>query len=223
MERRLGNGSLAALYTGLAASLKKQYFQSFYDHSTGMIAGWVDINGRKAPYRFPNIGGLSIACGVVSGKQAYEVMANTIRAIEESGFRNFKYGGVPLTLDPIEQFDYLVNGFGYPNPKLPDKNWQVYQNGGISPTQSAYYLIGLIRAGFKNEAEKILREMLETQKTGGFQNGIINQYPKGTEWKTWEGKPGGYEGFLNDNYYYLIAGPLMDDAARGKLFAPVSE
>jgi hypothetical protein len=62
--------------------------------------------------------------------------------------------------------------------------------------------------------------MLETQKKGGFQNGIINQYPKGAEWKTWDGEPGGYEGFLNDNYYYLIAAPLLDDGVYRRLFAP---
>ncbi len=220
LEEQMGNTSLARLYESLAARLKEQYFQTFYDHSTGMIAGWVDADGRMAPYRFPNVTGLAVACGVISGKRAYEVMANTIHAIRETGFSNFKYGGVPLTLDPIEPFDYLFRGFGYPDPKLPDKNWQVYQNGGISPTQSAYYLQGLIGAGFKNEAEEILSAMLKTQKTGGFQNGIINEYPKGAEWKTWEGKPGGYEGFLNDNYYYLIAAPLMDDAVYRRLFAP---
>jgi len=43
--------------------------------------------------------------------------------------------------------------------------------------------------------------MMETYARGGFQNGIGH----GGEWRQWDGKPSGYEGFLADAYYAQMA------------------
>ena len=52
-------------------------------------------------------------------------------------------------------------------------------------------------------ADQILFPMLEAFEDGGFQgqgaNGMSN------DWKAWDGTPWGYEGFLVDNYYALLA------------------
>lgn len=219
MERRLGNISLAMFYEELADKLKKNYYVTFYNPTTSLLSPWIDAKGRKVNYRFPNVNGLAVSLGVVTGEQARLLMGRAMQDIKNSGFTRYDLG-VPLTIDPIDPLDYLEKGFGYPDPKLPDKNWQKYQNGGISPTQTAYYLHGLIRAGFKDEADRILTAMLMTQRLQGFQNGIIDKYLAGAEWKTWSGEPCGYEGYLNDNYYYLLTAAIINEDNYRKLFRP---
>ena len=85
---------------------------------------------------------------------------------------------------------------------------------------SRFDLHGLIRAGFKDEADRILTAMLITQRLQGFQNGIIDKYLGGAEWKTWNGEPCGYEGYLNDNYYYLLTAAIINEDNYRKLFRP---
>ena len=55
----------------------------------------------------------------------------------------------------------------------------------------------------KAEGDKILMPMLDSFEKGGFQG----FGPSGMtyDWKAWDGTPWGYEGFLSDNYYALLA------------------
>jgi hypothetical protein len=46
--------------------------------------------------------------------------------------------------------------------------------------------------------------MLEAFEKGGFQ-GIDPTSGMSYDWKAWDGKGWGYEGFLADNYYALLA------------------
>jgi hypothetical protein len=154
-----------------------------------------------APYRFPGVNGLAVSVGLIDSTDARQIMQQIADDLTAVGFRRYDLG-VPVTLDPIEPFDYLAPaGLGYPDPSLPNRNWRNYENGGITPTQTAYYLNfnGLIRANLSGEAKRILQAMLRTQAAEGFQNGIVNEYPKGVDWRTWEGAPCGYEGYLNDS------------------------
>ena len=187
-----------------------------------MIAGWIDKDGRMVGYRFPFLNGLAVLSGLINREDAKELMQFTVNSIKETGFSHYDFG-VPITLDPIEPFDYTYMGLGYPDPKLPDKNWQKFLNGGVMQSGQGWYLLGLVRAGLKDEAKKLLDIMLPNQRDGKFQNGIINQYPKGAEVKTWTGETCGYEGYLVHDYYYLLAAACMDDTVCKKIFRPVWE
>ena len=61
------------------------------------------------------------------------------------------------------------------------------------------------------EADRILDAMLRRQRDGvfpnggGFQNGIIDRYPDGAEFFTWDGKTAGYEGHLVYSWTWLHA------------------
>lgn len=223
MEWRLGNRRLSRHYRRLAARLKLSYAITFYNADTRMLAGWVDAAGRRAPYRFPGVNGLAVSVGLVPPVYAKSIMRQIMDDLVAAGFRRYDLG-VPLTLDPIEPFDYLApGGLGYPDPGIPDRNWQKYENGGVTPTQTAYYLQGLVRAGLHDEARRILEAMLETQTRIGFQNGIVNEYPLGVDWRTWEGEPSGYEGYLNDNYYYLLTASLLDPFTYWSVFRPTMQ
>ena len=63
------------------------------------------------------------------------------------------------------------------------------------PTKALYQL------GRRAEAERTLWPMMRTFAQGGFQNGIGHA----GEWRRWDGRPSGYEGFLADPYYVQMA------------------
>jgi len=71
------------------------------------------------------------------------------------------------------------------------------------------------------EADDVLNAMLGRQQAGLFQNGVVNQYPKGGEWTTWDGKPCGYEGYLANVYFFLMAAVLREPALRARYFRPM--
>ncbi len=81
--------------------------------------------------------------------------------------------------------------------------FQIYQNGGASACFAYFTLAALYDLGRREEADRILFPMLDALEKGKFQgfgpNGMTN------DWKAWDGTPWGYEGFLVDNYYVLLA------------------
>jgi hypothetical protein len=64
--------------------------------------------------------------------------------------------------------------------------------------------------------------MLGRQQGVGFQNGVQNASYKGIDWTTWDGKPCGYEGFLADVYYFLVAVLLREPSFRARFYKPLS-
>ena len=75
--------------------------------------------------------------------------------------------------------------------------------------------------GKGEEADKVLRQILKRQQGGGFQNGVQNVADKGIDWTTWDGKPCGYEGYLADVYYFLLAVLLREPALRERFYRPL--
>jgi hypothetical protein len=85
----------------------------------------------------------------------------------------------------------------------------------------AHFLIASYRMGRAEEADRVLRAMLTRQQAGLFQNGVVNQYPRGLDWTTWKGKPSGYEGYLADVYFFLMAAILREPAMQARYFRPM--
>jgi hypothetical protein len=56
---------------------------------------------------------------------------------------------------------------------------------------------------------------------GGFQNGVVNSYPQGAEFYTWDGETTGYEGHLTYSFSFLQAILLRQPEFRAKLFRPI--
>jgi len=57
--------------------------------------------------------------------------------------------------------------------------------------------------GLRADADTMLFPMLEGYEEGGFQG--FGQNGRSYDWKSWDGAPHGYEGFLVDNYQALLA------------------
>ncbi|MEI9944994.1 MAG: hypothetical protein WDN26_12355 [Chitinophagaceae bacterium] len=62
----------------------------------------------------------------------------------------------------------------------------------------------------KADADAIMLPMLKSMSEGNFQGRCASGRTK--DWKTWSGECWGYEGFLVDNYMFLLAVLERDDA-----------
>ena len=95
-----------------------------------------------------------------------------------------------------------------------------YHNGVLSGVLSTDFIMGLQAVGLDDEADRILTEMLSPVEAGKFHNGIINRHQQGAEFHTWDGKPVGYEGYLADQWYHLIAWFTRTTEGRKRLLEP---
>jgi hypothetical protein len=102
-----------------------------------------------------------------------------------------------------------------------------YLNGGCCVSDAVHFMTALYMVGEKEKADRILRAMLERQHKGvfpnggGFQNGVVDHYPGGAEFFTWDAQTCGYEGHLTYSFSFLQAIFLREPEFRAKLFRPV--
>ena len=85
-----------------------------------------------------------------------------------------------------------------------------------------HFLAASYVAGLDDRADRVLKAMLARQQSGGFQNGVRDELPKGMEWTTWNGETCGYEGFLSDNYSFLLSVLLRESAFRKRFYRPLA-
>ena len=96
-----------------------------------------------------------------------------------------------------------------------------YPNGTIHPALTWFYLLGLQVAGLDDEAERIIGAMIGTAERGGFQNGVVNAGNCGAEHFFINGRTCGYEGYLPENWNFLMALFTRQPSARRRLIASV--
>jgi hypothetical protein len=105
-------------------------------------------------------------------------------------------GNGDLAVDlPPNFFPFIREGELEWRPRYKDFNLPgEYHNGGIWPFISAFYIVALVAAGYKNEAEKQLLELTRIVRLSknqeldfGFNEWIKAQdgKPKGQDWQSW--------------------------------------
>jgi hypothetical protein len=145
--------------------------------------------------------------------------------METAGFKRFDLG-VPITLDPVPRQDYLMglDRCGVPKKEDGTDTFGQYLNGGCLVNDAVYFITALNIVGEHAKADRILNAMLERQQRGvfpnggGFQNGVVDAYPQGAEFYTWDGKTTGYEGHLTYSFSFLQAVLLRESKFRDQLF-----
>jgi len=141
--------------------------------------------------------------------------------METAGFTRYELG-IPPNFEPIHRSDYIQpDGLGVPHREDGTDSFQQYENGGISAGHSMHFLVASHLVGQGEKADRVLRAMLGRQQGDGFQNGVQNLANKGIDWTTWNGKPCGYEGYLADVYYFLLAVLLREKSARERYYRPL--
>jgi hypothetical protein len=222
LESKLHREDKRARYARLAEQLKAAYARTLYNPATGWIGCWKSQDGKLHDYASPVVNGLAIEYGLVDLKEGKKIVEKIWAKMQAAGFNRPELG-IPPTLDPIRRADYIQpDGLGSPRREDGTDTFQQYENGGISAGHSLHFLVASYLVGEGEKADKVLRATLGRQQGGGFQNGVQNVGFKGIDWTTWDGKPCGYEGYLADVYYFLVAVLLREPSLRARFYKPLS-
>jgi hypothetical protein len=204
MAGELGKTEDADRYRTTANRLRDVYAKTFYNPATGVLAGWKSADGQLHDYYFLFVNGIAIHYGLVSKQQANAIMDRLLAKMKEVGYTRFDLG-LPGNLIPVARKDYvdLNPRFGGGQKEDNTDGFQIYENGGATACFAYFTLAALYDLNRREEADRILFPLLDSFEKGSFQGGAPNGMTY--DWKAWDGTPWGYEGFLVDNYYALLA------------------
>ena len=100
-----GMNEEAGYFTEKANQLKAIYTTTFYNSSTGVLAGWKSADGELHDYYFTFVNGVAISYGLIEDKLANQIMDALLKKMKEVGFNNFELG-LPGNLIPVKLADY---------------------------------------------------------------------------------------------------------------------
>jgi len=221
LESKLHREEKRRRYAELADRLKAAYARVLYNPQTGWIADWRSEDGHLHDYASFVPSSMAIEYGLVDLEQGKKMIEKLWTKIQTSGFTRYELG-IPPNFDPIHRSD-CCQGSGSWCPTREDgtDTFQRYQNGGISAGHTLHFLVANYLLGQGEKADQLLRAMLNHQQGDGFQNGVQNVMDKGIDWTTWDGQPCGYEGYLADVYYFLMAVLLRQPSLRERFYRPL--
>lgn len=206
MARLAGKREDAASYQAAAAKLRAHYLRTFYNPATGVLAGWKSADGELHDYYFLYVNGIAILYDLVPREQANAIMDRLLAKMKEVGYTQFNMG-LPGNLVTVALKDYVhKDPDGHHGGGVREDNadgFQKYENGGATGCFAYFTLAALYHLGRRDDADRILFPMLEEYAKGGFEGRGANG--KSNDWRMWDGTPMGYEGFLVDNYYTMLA------------------
>jgi hypothetical protein len=207
MAKRVGRAEDASHYLVAAEKLRAAYFKRFLDPATGVLGGWRSADGQLHDYYFLWVNGIAIHYGLVEHTQANAIMDKLLAKMKEVGFHNFSLG-LPGNLVSVAPSDCIVKSARWGCGSKPDNSdgFQIYENGGATGSLAFFTLAALYDLGRKAEADEILFPMLGAFDKCEFEG--KNEKGFSADWRMWDGTFKGYEGFLVDNYYALLAVPL---------------
>ena len=204
LARQSNHPADKTLYRTAAHKLRAAYFNAFYNPVTGVLAGWRSADGQLHDYYFLWVNGIAIHYGLVPKDKANAIMDRLLAKMNEVGYTRFDLG-LPGNLIPVAKKDYVDHNprFGGGSKEDNSDGFQRYENGGATGCFAYFTLAALYDLGRIEEADKMLFPMLGAFAKGAFQGSCGNGMSK--DWKAWDGTCWGYEGFLVDNYYTLLA------------------
>ena len=199
----------AARYGAAAAKLRDAYYPAFLDKATGVLAGWRSADGALHDDYFLFVNGIAVLYGLVPADKAPVLMDLLWEKMRSVGYTRLRMG-LPGNLVPVPRRDYAHKDPRYGGGLREDNEdgFQVYENGGATACFS-YFMIGaLYKVGERPRADEILLPMLDAFDRREFEGTGANG--RTNDWRKWDGTAEGYEGFLTDNYYTLLAATLRD-------------
>jgi hypothetical protein len=201
---RAGQSVDATRFRRRARQIHDAYVATFMDPAEGVLAGWKSADGQLHNYDFPFVNGIAVRYGLLDDQQARQVMKHILAKMQTVGYTNFALG-LPGNLVPIRRADYvdLDPRFGGPIKEDGSDGFQVYENGGATACFAYFTIAALYQLGEKEQADEMLMPMLDSFAKQGFSGRAANGMTY--DWKDWHGGAHGYEGFLVDNYYALLA------------------
>jgi len=201
---RAGETGDAVRYRHRAEAIRSAFASTFLNPQTGVLAGWRSRDGQLHDYYFPFVNGIAVRYGLVDGGLARQVMDRILAEMDKVGYRDFSLG-LPGNLVPIRRADYvdLDPRWGGPVKEDGSDGFQKYENGGATACFAYFTVAALYQLSDRENGDRILMPTLEAFARQSFSG----RAPNGNtyDWKDWQGGANGYEGFLVDNYYALLA------------------
>lgn len=209
LAKKAGRSADVARYQAAADKLSAAYYQRFYDPETGILGGWRSADGQLHDYYFLWVNGIAIHYGLVPKPEANAIMDKLLAKMKEVGYDHFSMGlpGNLISVALKDCVDKRGNGrFGCGTRPDNADGFQNYENGGATGAFVFFTLAALYDLGRRDEADQILFPMLDAYGKCGFEGKDAAGHSP--DWRRWDGTSMGYEGYLTDNYYALLAVPL---------------
>ena len=89
-----------------------------------------------------------------------------------------------------------------------------YSNGTVHPVLAWPYLLGFQVAGLNEEADRILNAMIDSAEEGTFSE---RDRQRRANISPWTASPAGYEGYLSENWNFLMAAFTRDPKQRERV------
>lgn len=170
--------------------LKTVYRDTFFNASTGWLAGWRCKEDRIHDYAFLPPNGCAVAVGLIDPEEGKTMLSRLWKEMQRVGVPDPAFG-LPANLHciPDQDLSDIMQGFpfGY------------YQNGGRTHAQTRHFLRGLYVAGLTEEADQLLHDLCR----GFAEETVFAGCYSGVDWRFWDGRPCGYEGLLTDQFGFL--------------------
>lgn len=230
LEGRLGRIDQQKRYATRADRLKAAFAPALLNPDTGFIAMWKSRDGKLHDYAAPFVNALAVEYGLVDAAQGRQILKRLRAKMGAAGFRRFDLG-IPCTLVPVRREDYLLpQAPGLPQREDGADTFGEYLNGGVVTGDALRYLAALYTVGDAddvNEADRILDLMLDRLSRGGITAGgfpvnVVDAYPHGGEFWTWDGRTCGYEGLLSHAYHFVQAVAVREPDLRRRLHRPLN-
>lgn len=192
---RLGMEDAAEKYQKQLAVFDKNFFDTFYNPETGLMAGWISRNGKVHDYGFTFAVSMGINEGLIPKEIGKKMIKTLLSYMKKEGYGDLRFG-IPGNVMPVAQTDTIDW------PCMSD--WGQYENGGVNGMNGFHFLTSMYNVGLEKEADAIFEAILNTYETQFTHSGLMPGYVKSVDWRTKNGVPCGYN-YLADNYYFLLA------------------
>jgi len=203
LARVAGDAGLAEQCAASAPRLRSAFVPTLHNPATGWLAGWRSADGELHDHAMHMVTALAAIYGILDEAQSRAMLGRLEAKRVANGLDDFRYGLAPQ-FEPVPARDHWVEG-GWSRKEVPHRadgadTFGIFTNGGITPCFAGFYLRALSRFGFKETADHLSDQLLESFDAGRFE-GCLN----GAECHTLDGMPSGYEGTLSHNYHVLLA------------------
>ena len=192
---KVGKGEQAKKYRQQLEKFDKNFFDTFYNKETGLMAGWISRNGKVHDYGFTFAVSMGINEGLIPKDKGREMIEKLLDYMKKEGYGDLRFG-IPGNVMPVAQED-TINW-----PCMSD--WGRYENGGLNGMNGFHFLTAMYKVGLEKRADDILFAILNTYEKEMTHSGLMPGYCQSVDWRTKEGVSCGYN-YLADNYYFLLS------------------
>lgn len=171
------------------------FFDTFYNKETGLMAGWISKDGNVHDYGFTFAVSMGINEGLIPEDKGREMLKRLLEIMKKQGYGDLRFG-IPGNVMPVAQKDTIYW------PCMSD--WGRYENGGLNGMNGYHFLASMYKVGMTKEADKLLFRIMDTYEKEMTHSGLMPGYCQSVDWRTKEGVRCGYN-YLSDNYYFLLS------------------